>query len=256
MRNQCFIITIFLIYSFWNLFNQLHKIKKITIIFASLVLMIVIYYIGNDMGVMLYIIAMFFVLTLRFIYGVIKGAKKIKQEKSLFTNIESKLRFAQEVIRTEREDFSNIFCRCIISKLDNQSKIEKTILIMPFLPKELYTVDYNGNCINSLGRYDEGGYLANYAPYNELADFLEKAGYLVIRLDMIGTKKERIRIIDYLDGIQEWVLKIHKQYKVTGEPIVIGHRENGIETFENRTVRSFESYRKRRFILWTMMRRY
>lgn len=228
MKTIYFIITFLIIYIFLNSFQQLHYLKKVIIILVNLVLMIVIYCVGNDMGVMLYIITMFFVLMLRFIYGVIRGAKKINQEKRLFTNIESKLRFAHEVIRTEQEDFFNIFCRCIISKIDNQDKIEKTILIMPFIPNELYFIDYNGNCINSIGRYDQVGYLENYAPYNELADYLAKAGYLVIRLDMIGTKKKQVCVADYFEDIQKWVLKIHEQNKVDGNPIVIAHRETGI----------------------------
>lgn len=71
-----FIITFLIIYIFLNSFHQLHYLKKVIIILVSLVLMIVIYSVGNDMGVMLYIITMFFVLMLRFIYGVIRGAKK------------------------------------------------------------------------------------------------------------------------------------------------------------------------------------
>lgn len=228
METIYFIISFLVIYIFLNLFHQLHYLKKLIIILVSLVLMIVIYCAGNDMSVMLYIITMFFVLMLRFIYGVIRGVKKINQEKKLFTNIESKLRFAKEVVRTEQEDFFNIFCRCIISKIDNQDKIEKTILIMPFIPNELYFVDYNGNCINSTGRYAQAGYLENYAPYNELADYLAKAGYLVIRLDMTGTKKNQVCAADYFEGIQKWVLKIHEQNKVEGNPIVIAHRETGI----------------------------
>lgn len=189
------------------------------------------------MDLIIFMIVIVVLPVILFTYATIMGFKKIKRDEELFTGIESKLRFDQEVERIEQEDFSSIFSRCIISKLNTGVKMDKIILIMPFLPYNYYgidyfLVDYNGNCVDSFGRYDELGVLSNYAPYNELADALAKEGCLVMRMDMIGSEREGTYILGYLEGIKAWVLKIQEQYQITDEPIVIGHRNNGVLALE------------------------
>ncbi len=172
-------------------------------------------------------IAMYILLVLPVFYLGLAGIYRVQKEKRLFTGMESKVRVADDVIRKKYEKSTNIFRRCVIT-LPKEGDIKgKPILILPQMPFALHKVDYNGNCINDLGRYDEIGWLHNFAPYNELADNLARLGYLVIRMDMIGGCGNE-EITDYGEGVLDWVAYIKELFRIEDGPVVIGHRETGI----------------------------
>ncbi len=137
------------------------------------------------------------------------------------------MRHIDNIIKRTYEDNENVFNRCIvvgpiISDVKNQ-----LILMVPQMPKYMYLVDYNGNCVNEVGEYVESSMIYNYAPYNEIAERLAQEGYLVVRLDMFCKGVREINIIDYAEGITVWIRRIKKDTGIDRNPIVIGHRENG-----------------------------
>ena len=144
------------------------------------------------------------------------------REKKLYRGIESKLRYDNDVIRTEFEDAENVFCRCIVTEPKESGKNGRLVLIFPSYP--LGFVDYNGNCYDHSGSYLESYVIYNYAPYNEIADALAKEGNVVVRMDMFGKNRGAI---DPMRDITAWIHRIQELKGISEEPVVIGHRESG-----------------------------
>ena len=144
------------------------------------------------------------------------------REKKLYRGIESKLRYDNDVIRTELEDAENAFCRCIVTEPKESGKNGRLVLIFPSYP--LGFVDYNGNCYDHSGSYLESYVIYNYAPYNEIADALAKEGNVVVRMDMFGKNRGAI---DPMRDITAWIHRIQELKGISEEPVVIGHRESG-----------------------------
>lgn len=162
-----------------------------------------------------------------FLYSIIIGITNVRTEKKLFNGIESKMRHIDNVVIKTYEHKENIFSRCIVVEPPMSDIKNQLILIVPQIPKCMYLVDYNGNCVNELGQYVESSMIYNYAPYNEIAERLAQEGYSVIRLDMLYKEVREISISDYVEGITVWIKQIKKDTGIEKNPIVIGHRENG-----------------------------
>lgn len=150
------------------------------------------------------------------------GVNNFQAGKKLYRGIESKLRYDNDVIRTELEDAENIFCRCIVTESKESGENARLVLIVPSLP--LGFVDYNGNCYNRSGSYLSTYLIYNYAPYNEIADALAKEGNVVVRMDMFGKNRKPI---DPVRDITAWIHRIQELKGITEDPVVIGHRESG-----------------------------
>lgn len=166
-------------------------------------------------------------------YYTVTSIADYKKEKSLYHSIEPQLRYRDDVIRTEYEDMENVFCRCIVTEPKEQEKKGRLILIVPSLPpyygkKYYWFIDYNGNCYDSSGDYREFSSLYNYAPYNEIADALAEAGNVVVRMDMFDRNPEAVKEIDHVQAVTAWIRCIQEQKGIAEDPIVIGHRENGL----------------------------
>ena len=146
---------------------------------------------------------------------IIWGSRRVRNERRLFKGMESKLRYAENLVRTEYRNSYNKLQRCIITYSEKMAK-DELIVILPQPTNDLYIFDYNGNCMNQLGQYEEGGWIYNYAPYNELADALAEDGYFVIRMDMLGSEGKQIKICNIQDAVADWVdyIKINIILKV------------------------------------------
>lgn len=186
-----------------------------------------------DIGDCFIVISFLYGLVAPLLYYTLISIAELIKERSLYRGIESQLRYRDNVIRTEYEDAENVFCRCIVTESKEQVEKGRLILIVPSLPpcygkKYFWFVDYNGNCYNSSGDYREFSSLYNYAPYNEIADALAEAGNVVVRMDMFGRNPEAVKKIDHVKAVTTWICYIQKRKRIVEDPIVIGHRENGL----------------------------
>ncbi len=215
-------MSILIIYIIWICVINTSIKKKIYQSIICIVLIVGIYSVyGNVLA------AIVFSLILPFLYSIIVGITNVRTEKKLFNGIESKMRHMANVYERTYEDNKNVFNRCIVVESDMSEVKSQLILIVPQIPKYMYLVDYNGNCVNEVGEYVEASMIYNYAPYNEIAERLAQEGYVVVRLDMFCKEVREINIIDYVEGITEWIRRIKKDTGIDRNPIVIGHRENG-----------------------------
>lgn len=179
------------------------------------------------------ILNMFLLATIIVIFYIGVGAAiSFQKEKKIYRGIESKLRYMDNVRRTEYEDIDNIFSRCIVTEPAKEGRKGRLIFIVPNLPPRIahgyaYFVDYNGNCYDHYGKYLEGPLLYNYAPYNEIAEGLSQEGHTVIRMDMFWPNVREIKKQNYIESINRWIDHVKEIKNITDDPIVIGHRENG-----------------------------
>lgn len=214
-------IFILLLYIIWICIINTNIKKKIisTIICVVLIIGVSSIY-GNEL------IAIILSLVAPFLYSIIVGIINVRTEKKLFNGIESKMRHVDGIITKTYEDKENIFNRCIVTEAASNVK-NQLILIVPQIPKYMYLVDYNGNCINAIGEYVEASMIYSYAPYNEIAEGLAQEGYTVVRLDISYKGAREINVSDYAEGITLWIRRIKKDTKTGSDPIVVGHRESG-----------------------------
>ncbi len=179
------------------------------------------------------LVPFFYISIAPLLYYMVISIVTSKKEKSLYRGVESQIRYKDDVIRTEYEDTENVFCRCMVTEPKEYVKKGRLVLIVPSLPpkygkKYYWFIDYNGNCYNSSGNYREFSSLYNYAPYNEIADALAEAGNVVVRLDMFGKNPGAMKGIDHAKDVTAWVHRIQELKRITEDPVVIGHRENGL----------------------------
>lgn len=222
MTKNIYWMSILIIYIIWICVVNTSIKKKLCQSIICVVLVVSIYFIYGDE-----LAAIIFSLIAPFLYSIIIGITNVRTEKKLFYGIESKMRHIDNVVIRTYEDQENIFNRCIVVEPPMSDIKNQLILIVPQIPKGMYLVDYNGNCVNELGEYVESSMIYNYAPYNEIAERLAQEGYSVVRLDMFYQGVREISIIDYVEGITVWIRRIKKDTGIDKAPIVIGHRENG-----------------------------
>lgn len=218
-------LSILIMYVIWICVINTSIKKKLYQSIICIVLVVGIYSIYGDK-----LAAIIFSLIAPFLYSIIVGIRNVRKEKKLYNGIESKMRHIDNIVKRTYEDDENIFNRCIVVGPAISDEKNQLILIVPQIPKSMYLVDYNGNCVNELGEYVEASMIYNYAPYNEIAERFAQEGYSVVRLDMLCKGARDINITDYVEGITVWIRKIKKDMGIDKNPIVIGHRENGILT--------------------------